>query len=147
MMKIDPRPDHFEYDIRAILRFTARDLRVLRYYAERHYDHTCKTFFESGGRGNAWRWSFRRDDEDVDPFDKACPPDLECEFPSTGSIRELDLCLKILEGVEFEREEDLIAEAWRLRGEILNLVDLIHAEYARVRGTPAAPESAKRAAP
>lgn len=135
-MKIDPNPDHFEYRVIAVVKFTAQDLRVLRYFAERHYDYKCKTFFEPGpgSAGNKWRGCFRMDGKDVDPFEeKECPADLECDSPfATATVRELDTCLKVLEGVTLERNADLIKEALRLDREIRTLIDQIANEYKRI---------------
>jgi hypothetical protein len=126
----------FEHDVYVRLQFTAGDLRVLRHFAELHYDHDCKTFFVPGPRatGNGWRhFSF---DPEIDPFDEAVPANTESEIESgtRASFDDLDRCMKILEGHVYEQDDDLRAQALRLRTDITALVEDIRAEHKRIRG-------------
>jgi|GEM_PF-2263915 len=135
-MRIDPDPDpHFEYQIQALVRFTAGELRLLRHFAEQHYDLKCRSFFQPGSWGNAWRTYFVKDGDFLDPFDESCPADLESEsVTATASVHHLDTCLKILEGIAFERDRTFIEAALKLRQDILKIVDAIYAEHKRIRG-------------
>lgn len=118
----------FHYEVKAEVTLTGRDLAVLEYHAKRHYDGTCREFFDapqalsevrgkffpssSDGQGGLWLGEFRWCDFQARFGDDPSVPYTEehLRHPSenpdlaitvTVSSRTLDLCCKILERLGF----------------------------------------------
>lgn len=140
------RHNNFQYAVSVRIRFTAGDLRVLHFFSEQHYDGYCKRFFVPGpdGTGNGWRhFSFAAE---IDPFDEKVPDETECEPNGcVASWRDLDLCLKILEGRDMylppavpgaikrdPKAEKMAVAAERLDSEIRAVMQAIRDEYKRI---------------
>ena len=122
----------FEYVVYLNIQLSAGDIRLLRHFSERHYDHVCKSFFVPGPRasGNGWRhFAF----SSIDPFDESVPADTLSDADFTRvTFDDLDICLKILEGVSCERDEVKVAHAFRLTREIRGMIEAMQAEHKRV---------------
>lgn len=127
---------NFEYEVYVNVQFTAGDLRLLHHFAERHYSIECKQFFVPGpyGTGNSWRY-FSFDSDIEDPLDESIPADtLSSSTHRCAKWDHLDICLKILEGMQYERDPEKIAHALRLDKEIRGILEAILGERSRIRG-------------
>ncbi len=138
-MKLDPTPE-FRYEISVSIRFTAAELRVVHKCAEMHYDYNCKTFFKSGQTGNGWRNQFSLPPEEgedygdhIDPFDEACPDDLECGKFVRGEFDDFDRVAKILEMSGYLEPEEILLAA-QFKAGCDEAVRAIANERARIRG-------------
>lgn len=97
----------FHYRVEAVVEFTGRDLAVLDFLSQQHYDGRCKSTFRVGGFGYGWLMTFLHDtgDESLSLLDldiEKLAPELaarKLEVVVTGS--QVDHLRKVIEAAEF----------------------------------------------
>jgi len=110
--------DGFRYKVSAYILFTIEELEALMWMSEKHYDRTCRSLSEKGGRIEQMLG--------IQMLDKNL--DIET-VPHDLTFRDIDLMCKILEPYWYPDEPKIIYD---IRGNLIALINTLSAEQLRL---------------